>query len=108
MKKRRTCLAFRRAKQTYDFAGSRVPLELRFLEDRPPITHHLEAPSARGDQLDAGVGELLPDLGRQTGGPRLVASDGAILDRDVHRTGGGRVCRVRAARDRTAAADETY
>src|SRR5215207_8391643 len=60
--------------------------ELGFLEDGGAVTRHFETPTARGDELHLGVGEALPKLSRQTGGPRLVVSDGAVFDRDAHRS----------------------
>src|SRR5512147_614493 len=59
--------------------------ELRFLEHRLAVTLHLEAPATRWNHLDLRARERVPDLGRQTGGPWLVASNGAVLDRDRHR-----------------------
>jgi hypothetical protein len=45
------------------------------------------APPA-GDQLDGGFGELVLDLGAQTGRPRFVVSDDAVFDADVHAPAG--------------------
>src|SRR5687768_15990633 len=78
------CLSARGAEKTHDFAGGRVASELRFLEHRVPVPLHFEAPATRRDQLDSRVGKRLTKLRRQTGGARLVASDGAVLDRDRH------------------------
>src|SRR5215207_7036199 len=58
--------------------------ELGFLEDGGAVTRHFETPTTRGDELHLGVGEMLPKLSRQTGGPRLVVSDVAVLDGDAH------------------------
>ena len=59
--------------------------ELGLFEYRLPIALHLETAAARRKQLDRGGRKRIANLGRQTGGPRLVASDGAVLDRDRHR-----------------------
>jgi hypothetical protein len=70
--------------ESHDLAARSVPADLRLLEHRRRVARHLEAPSLRRDELDRGVGKVLLELGRQTGGPRLVASDGTVLDGDVH------------------------
>jgi hypothetical protein len=62
--------------------------ELRLLEYRLAVPQHLEATATRRDHIDLRARERLSNLGRQTGGPRLVASDGAVLDRDRHRRTG--------------------
>jgi hypothetical protein len=64
-----------------------VAARLRFLEDRRTVPYDLEASAARWNQRDLGVWKTLSDLGRQTDGPGLVASDGAVLDRDFHGRG---------------------
>jgi hypothetical protein len=63
-----------------------VPVELRLLEDRNAVAYHLEAPAGRRKQGDLSVGVLGTNLGRQTGSPRFVASDGAVFDRYAHGT----------------------
>jgi len=68
-----------------------VASELRLFEYRLPVALYLETAAARRNQLDVGSRKRIANLGRQTGGPRLVTSDGAVLDRDRHRnrvTGG--------------------
>jgi hypothetical protein len=67
-----------------DFAGPGVPPELRFLEDRRAVARDLEAPATRRLERDVRAGKLLLQLGRQTDGPWFVASNGAVLDFDVH------------------------
>lgn len=59
--------------------------EFRLFEDRLAVARDLEPSPARRLELDVGVGKNRPELGRQTGGPGLVASNGAILDFDFHR-----------------------
>ena len=67
-----------------DLAGLRVPAELRLLEDGHAIACDLEPATSRWLESDAGVGKALLNRGRQTGGPRLVVSNRAVLDVDVH------------------------
>jgi hypothetical protein len=54
-------------------------------EDELPVHLDLEHPTRRRDEAHVRVREGLLQLGRQTGGPRLVVSDDAILDRHLHR-----------------------
>jgi hypothetical protein len=69
-----------------------VTSDLRFLEDRISIANDLEAAAARWDQLNFRVGKSGLDLGRQTGGAWLVASDGAVFDAEFHgRDGAGAI-----------------
>lgn len=58
--------------------------QLRFLEDRNAVARDLEAPAARRLEGDGRLWKYLPEFGRQTGGPRFVASNRAVLDLDVH------------------------
>jgi hypothetical protein len=53
-------------------------------KDAAPVDFDLEHAARRLDQFHVGVRVGLPDLGRQTGGPGLVVSDDAVLDRDTH------------------------
>ncbi len=55
-----------------------------FGEDPAPVHIHLEYTTRRLDELHFGVRVCLPNLGRQTGGPRLVVSNDAVLDGHVH------------------------
>jgi hypothetical protein len=71
--------------ETHDLAGSGMTPELRLLEYRLAFTQHLEATATRRDHFDPCSWERLSNLGRQTGGPRLVGSNRAVLDRDRHR-----------------------
>jgi hypothetical protein len=50
----------------------------------PPVQLHFEHAARRFDQLDLRIREGAADLGRQTGGPRLVVSNDAILDVYAH------------------------
>ena len=61
--------------------GVRVPPAGLLGEDQLAVDLDLEHAAGRGDQPDLGVGEGLLQLGRQTGGPGLVVSDDAVLDR---------------------------
>jgi hypothetical protein len=54
-------------------------------EDELPLCLDLEHPARRRDEAHVSIGESLLQLGRQTGGSRLVVSDDAILDRHPHR-----------------------
>jgi hypothetical protein len=65
-----------------------VASELGFLEQRNAVLRHFEPATGAGEKLDVRIRKLLCDLGRQPGGPGLVASNGAVLDRDLH----GRLC----------------
>jgi len=85
---RRPASSFRRAEQLDDLARPRVSPELRLLEHGPVVAHHFESAAARRDQLDGRLGEVLLDLGRQTGGSWLVVSDRAVFDRDAHSLAG--------------------
>jgi len=64
-----------------------VATELRLLEDGNAVADDLEPTAARGEELHLRAGNLLTQLGRQTGGPWLVVSNGAVLDGDVHDVG---------------------
>jgi hypothetical protein len=67
-----------------DLGVFRKAVHLVFREDLPVPGCHVEDAAARFDErrLDS---ELLPDLGRQTGGSRVVVSDAAVFDLYVHR-----------------------
>ncbi len=77
------------------FSLLRLPLQLGFLKYRRSVHDDLEAPATRRDQLDLRVRIRLANLGGQTGRPGLVASNGAVFDRDVH-VGSGSVviCKI--------------
>jgi hypothetical protein len=61
-----------------------MPAQLGFLEDWLAIHQHFESTSPRRDHLDLRAGEALLDLRRQTGGARLVVSNDAVFDADLH------------------------
>ena len=61
-----------------------MPPNLGFLEYCFAVGDDLEAAAARWNELDCRVREPPLDLGRQPGGPRFVASEGAVLDCDAH------------------------
>jgi len=52
-------------------------------EDRDAIDDHIEDTPASTDQLRV-ESERLADFGRQTGGPRKVVSNSAVVDLDLH------------------------
>jgi hypothetical protein len=53
-------------------------------KDAAPIDLDLEHAAGGLDELDLGMRIRAPNLGRQTGGPWLVVSDDAELDRNLH------------------------
>lgn len=61
----------------------RKPPERLLGEDQTVIDRDLENATAAFDQpgIDA---RRLPDIGRQTGGPRKIVSNPAVLDADLH------------------------
>jgi hypothetical protein len=61
-----------------------VTAKLRLLEDRGPIEDDFEPTASRGNELDLRTGVCLPNVSRQTDGPRFVVSGGAVLDGDTH------------------------
>jgi hypothetical protein len=54
--------------------------ELALGKHQVTVEHHLEDTTRRLDQLHLRVGIGLVNLGRQTGGPWLVASNTAVFD----------------------------
>src|SRR5947209_13633460 len=69
--------------QPHHLARLRVPSQPLLGEHPAPVHFHLEYAARRLDELDVGVRVCLANLGRQTGGPRLIVSDDAILDGDM-------------------------
>ena len=53
-------------------------------KDDAAVHLHLEDAAGGLDELHIRVGKRVANLGRQTGGPRFVVSDDAVLDRDLH------------------------
>jgi hypothetical protein len=53
-------------------------------EDEVTINGDLEKASGSFDQLHLGIRVVLFDFGRQTGSPRFVVSDYAVLDGNLH------------------------
>jgi len=53
-------------------------------EDDAAVHLHFEDAAGGLDEFDIRVGKRVAKLGRQTGGPRFVVSDDAVLDRDLH------------------------
>jgi hypothetical protein len=62
----------------------RMAPELELRKHHRTVHRHLERPPGGLDQPDLGLGESLTQLGRQTGGPGMVVSDDAELNRDHH------------------------
>ena len=65
-----------------DLAGIREAAALLLGEDDLVVDRDLEDPAGSFDELGLDA-ELLLDLFRQTGGARIVVSDGAVLDADL-------------------------
>jgi methyl-accepting chemotaxis protein len=61
-----------------------VPSQPQLREDHGAVDGHLERAAGRLDEPNVRVWVPLLQLGRQTGGPRIVVSDDAILDADDH------------------------
>jgi hypothetical protein len=61
-----------------------VPPDGLLGEHAASVDLNLEHTAGRLDQLHVGVGVGFADLGRQTGGSRLVVSDDAVFDRHAH------------------------
>jgi hypothetical protein len=53
-------------------------------KDEDSVRGHVEHAARRVDELDIGVGKLVPDLRCQTGSAGLVVSNDAILNRNAH------------------------
>ena len=62
---------------------AREPAGLMLGVDRRPIDDHIEDAAASADQLGVEA-ERLSNLGRQTGGPREIVSDAAVVNLDLH------------------------
>jgi hypothetical protein len=62
----------------------RVPAEGLLGEDQVAVHGDLEDAAGGRDQPDLGVGNVLFQLSRQTGGSRLIVSDDAVLDDHAH------------------------
>ena len=74
---------------------------LGLLVDRNAIAQNFEFTAPRRNQLDLRFGKSSTNFGRQTGGPRLVVSNDAVFDGDLHSF--PRLCGcVIAQRERTA------
>jgi hypothetical protein len=57
---------------------------LRLLVNRDAVAQNLETSSLRRDELNRRNRKSFANLGRQTGGPRFVVSERAVLDGDFH------------------------
>jgi hypothetical protein len=62
----------------------RVPAEGLLGKDQVPVHGDLEDAAGGRDQPDLGVGYVLFQLSRQTGGSRLIVSNDAVLDDHAH------------------------
>ena len=72
------------ANQPQHFTGFGMPLGGFLGEDPTSVDVDLEDAARRLDQPHVSVREGIAELGRQTGGPRLVVSDDAVFDGDGH------------------------
>jgi hypothetical protein len=61
-----------------------VAPQARFGKNPSTVDIDLKDAAGRLDEPDFGMRKCSADLGRQTGGPRFVVSDDAVLDRDGH------------------------
>jgi hypothetical protein len=61
-----------------------MPTERPLGEEEVAVHHHLEDSAGARDEANLGVREVLLQLGRQTGSPRLIVSDDAKLDDYAH------------------------
>jgi hypothetical protein len=70
--------------EAHDFTGLGVAPRALLGENDAAV--HLYFKDAAGglDEFHFRMREGIANLGRQTGGPRFVVSDDAVLDRDLH------------------------
>jgi hypothetical protein len=61
-----------------------MPPDFRLFEDRQTVARDLEPSAAGRPEVDVGTRKNCSKLGRQTDGPWLVASNGAVLNLDSH------------------------
>src|SRR5258705_11821841 len=67
-----------------DFTRLGVAPRPRFLVHGFPVAKYFEAAASRRNHLQVRLGKTLANLSRQTGGSRLVVSNDAIFDADLH------------------------
>ena len=77
----------RRPQEVDDLALRGMSSELRLLKNGNVILENLESATGARPHGDLGVRELPRKLGRQTGSPGLVVSNGAVFDGNVHHVG---------------------
>jgi hypothetical protein len=77
-------MSARASNQFHDLSRFGMPTERPFGEEEVAVHGHLEDSAGARDETNFGVRELLLQLGRQTGGPRLIVSDHAKLDDHTH------------------------
>jgi hypothetical protein len=65
----------------------RMPSKAPFREDQRSVHRHLEGAAGGFPELELRLRKHLLELGDQTGRPRLIASDDAVFDADVHDRG---------------------
>lgn len=79
------------ANQADDFTRACMAPEGALGEHQGLVDSHLKRAPRGRDEVHDGLREGLLQLGRQTGGPRLVVSNYAVFDRDLHRNVGAGV-----------------
>lgn len=72
--------------------------DLRLLKDRLAVQRNLEPATARWNKVDSSIRILIYNLDRQTGGPRFVVSNGAVLYCNDHNSVFVRASRAGAKR----------
>jgi len=70
--------------ESHDFTGLGVASRALLGEDDAPVRLYLEDAAGGLNEFHFRMREGITNLGRQTGGPRFVVSDDAVLDRDLH------------------------
>jgi len=70
--------------QFHDLSWLRRTPESLLREYQIAVDGHFEDAARRGHQPDFGIGYLMLQLSRQTGGSRLVVSDDTVLDDHAH------------------------
>jgi hypothetical protein len=71
--------------QSQHLARPGVPAQPPFGEQQVAVETHLEHTTRGLLELYLHLRKGLVQLGRQTGGPRLIVSNDAVFDRDAHR-----------------------
>jgi hypothetical protein len=70
--------------EAHNFAGLGVAFRALLGKDGAAVRLYLEDAAGGLDEFHFRMREGIANLGRQTGGPRFVVSDDAVLDRNLH------------------------